>query len=50
MANNYFIESSKGVIFSSSRPCDLILLYANLKGLFDARYKADEKIKLTKIN
>jgi len=48
MANNYFIESSKGVIFSSSTPCNLILLYANLKGLFDTRYKADKTIKLTK--
>ena len=50
MQTNYFLESSKGVIFSGSKPCDLILLYANLKGLFDARYKADKTIKLTKIN
>jgi len=48
MKVKYFIESEKGIIFSSSRPCDLILLYANLKGLFDKRQKPKKLIKLSK--
>jgi hypothetical protein len=31
----YFLESNKGVIFSASTPCALILFFANFSGLFD---------------
>lgn len=48
MKTKYFIESEKGIIFSSSTPCDLILLYANLSGLFDERQKPEKTIKLSK--
>jgi len=48
MKVKYFIESEKGIIFSSSTPCSLILLYANLNGLFDEKQKPKKVIKLSK--
>ncbi len=31
----YFLESKKGILFSASTPCALIILFANCNGLFN---------------
>jgi len=31
----YFLESKKGLLFSASTPCALIILFANCNGLFN---------------
>jgi len=41
----YFIESEKGILFSSNKPCNLIILFANLQGLFSEKLK-QHNIKL----
>jgi hypothetical protein len=33
----YFLESKKGVLFSASTPCALIILFANCSGLFNPK-------------